>query len=147
MTRTALYRHWDADGALLYVGISSDPVRRMAEHRSASDWAHDVADTAIKWFDGREEAVKAEAQAICEEKPLHNIAHGNGGDVASVVAAIGRNELGALLGVKYSAIGMAVAADRFPASWYLVVSEICEERGIECPMDLFHWKRASEHSQ
>ena len=30
--RISLYRHYDENGALLYVGIASDPVRRLTEH-------------------------------------------------------------------------------------------------------------------
>jgi hypothetical protein len=35
---TELYRHYDAEGNLLYVGISLNSVVRLTQHRQASGW-------------------------------------------------------------------------------------------------------------
>lgn len=72
MTRTAVYRHYDADGRLLYIGCSCDPFSRFAVHRSVSSWAHDVANMSVEWFPDRETALCAEKAAILTEKPPHN---------------------------------------------------------------------------
>lgn len=69
--RTALYRHYDATDALLYVGISSDPVARTHAHKSA-DWADRVVRFTGEWFDTWAEAHAAERRAIRDEKPLFN---------------------------------------------------------------------------
>lgn len=73
MTRTAVYRHFDDQGRLLYVGLSADPKRRTYEHSSRSDWALEIARMDAVWFPTRELAQAAEEKAIKEESPLHNI--------------------------------------------------------------------------
>lgn len=74
-TKTALYRHFDADGALLYVGISNSAFKRLDQHKAASHWAMDIARVEMKWFETREEAISAEREAIRNESPRHNIRH------------------------------------------------------------------------
>ena len=73
--RTALYRHWNADGELLYVGISLNAVSRLAQHRIEANWFDDIARVDIEWHPTREAAESAERSAIKTEHPLHNIAH------------------------------------------------------------------------
>ena len=70
--KTALYRHYDADGALLYVGATTDPDRRAGQHRRYSGWSDRIASTHVQWFDSREAALAAEARAIASENPAHN---------------------------------------------------------------------------
>lgn len=71
--KCALYRHFDAQGVLLYVGISLRPFTRTKEHSQLSGWAIDIANVTIQYFDSRKEAMEAEAKAVQEENPLHNI--------------------------------------------------------------------------
>ena len=73
--RTSLYRHWDADGDLLYVGISLSAVGRLAQHSKASHWANNIASVTIETFGSRKEAETAERRAISGENPRHNIIH------------------------------------------------------------------------
>ena len=73
MKRTALYRHFDKDGALLYVGISLNPLTRIKQHNDQSFWAHDAVRMETEWFETKLEAQKAEMVAIRKEKPKHNI--------------------------------------------------------------------------
>jgi hypothetical protein len=40
---TSLYRYFDGDGRLLYVGASCNPTRRPWEHRCRSRWAERIA--------------------------------------------------------------------------------------------------------
>jgi predicted GIY-YIG superfamily endonuclease len=77
--RTALYRLRDATGRLLYIGISSDPLRRWPEHAADKPWWADVSDLSMQWFESRPAALAAEARAIRDERPLHNVVHN--GDV------------------------------------------------------------------
>jgi hypothetical protein len=70
--RCAIYRCFDADGVLLYVGCSRNPERRMDGHRSRSTWASQVARRADEWFPTVEAALGAEYMAIVDENPLHN---------------------------------------------------------------------------
>ena len=70
--RTAIYRHFDADGLLLYVGISVNPFARTAQHSKASEWFSRVAEIKLDWHVTRDDAEKAETAAIIGEKPVFN---------------------------------------------------------------------------
>lgn len=69
---TALYRHYDESGALLYVGISLNPIRRLQQHEKSA-WCDSIATIKIERFAHRREAIEAEERAIKAESPLHNI--------------------------------------------------------------------------
>lgn len=79
MTRTALYRHFDDQGRLLYVGISKHPTQRLSEHERASDWAPLISRIEIEWHDTRGDAETAEVHAIRHERPKFNRAHADAG--------------------------------------------------------------------
>lgn len=71
---TALYRHFDAAGSLLYVGISLSPLARLSAHGDGSHWAQAISRVTMEWFPDRKSALDAELKAIREELPAHNIA-------------------------------------------------------------------------
>ncbi|MFJ7297508.1 GIY-YIG nuclease family protein [Streptomyces collinus] len=68
----ALYRFFDADGVLLYVGICDEPMARWSKHASGKLWWPSVHRFRLLWLPSRREAEKAERDAIVSEKPLHN---------------------------------------------------------------------------
>lgn len=70
--RTELYRHFDASGRLLYVGISLSTAHRMGQHRNTSEWSHRVRTITIEHFPTREAALDAETEAIRTERPAFN---------------------------------------------------------------------------
>lgn len=72
MTKTAVYRHYDADGCLLYVGITKNLGDRFRWHRARSPWANEVCHTRICWFASKLKAQKEERRAIKEERPREN---------------------------------------------------------------------------
>lgn len=74
---TALYRHFDADMNLLYVGISLSPLARLAGHSNRSSWFSKIWGITIERFGSRRAALYAEARAIADERPLHNRARPN----------------------------------------------------------------------
>jgi hypothetical protein len=47
-----LYRHFDKDGRLLYVGVSLNAINRLAEHR-ASHWFSEIATIKVETFEDR----------------------------------------------------------------------------------------------
>ena len=66
-----LYRHYDAAGKLLYVGVTVAPDRRLRSHKKSS-WYARIAHVALQWIATRSEALAAEEAAIKAEKPAHN---------------------------------------------------------------------------
>lgn len=73
MARTALYRHFDVEGRLLYVGITGRPTHRISAHMSKSPWEPEIERMDVRFFATRDGALAAEAIAIRDEAPIHNI--------------------------------------------------------------------------
>lgn len=73
--RTALYHVYDAEGALLYVGISANPDVRWGQHSLTKPWWPEVADRRVQWYATRGEAADAERKAIAAERPRWNTRH------------------------------------------------------------------------
>ena len=76
--KTALYRHFDASGKLLYVGISLNAVARLYQHSIGSRWFRDIARIEVEWHASRAAACAAEVAAIQAERPAHNTTHAVG---------------------------------------------------------------------
>jgi len=74
-TPTALYRLYDADGVLLYVGVTGNLKGRLATHAESKPWWPKVKRKTVEWHETRRSADRAEVQAIRSENPVHNI-HG-----------------------------------------------------------------------
>lgn len=72
--KTTLYRYFDSEGRLLYVGITGDNTKRQSQHRRNSFWFGEIASATFEHFDARDQAEEAETKAITHEKPMHNIA-------------------------------------------------------------------------
>lgn len=71
---TVLYRFYDKDGNLLYVGITAKLSRRVADHRRRQPWWRQRVRTTIEVHPRRWAALDAERVAIVTEKPRYNIA-------------------------------------------------------------------------
>lgn len=74
-----LYRFFDEDGKLLYVGRTMDPAKRLAKHRLLKPfWLHTARIEMQRYSDAAALAA-AETEAIRSEEPLYNVHHnGNG---------------------------------------------------------------------
>lgn len=72
MSKTQLYRWFDKDDNLLYVGISFSAVHRAKEHSKTSHWYDLAVKMTLENYESREAALKAECLAIHTENPLHN---------------------------------------------------------------------------
>lgn len=70
---TGLYKLFDGNGVLLYVGIGFVPERRWASHARTKPWWRSVASKHVEWHPNRGLARAAEREAIQTLKPLHNI--------------------------------------------------------------------------
>lgn len=75
MTRTALYRFFDGEGQLLYVGITKKLAQRWTYHSKTKPWWPQVDRREVEWHETREDAESAEVEAIRNEDPLHNVTH------------------------------------------------------------------------
>jgi predicted GIY-YIG superfamily endonuclease len=70
---TTLYRYFDSDDVLLYVGITQRDGQRHREHAKNSDWFSLVKTHTITRFANRQDAIEAESFAIATENPLYNV--------------------------------------------------------------------------
>ena len=64
-----LYRHYDARGDLLYVGMTTNLRARRAHHVKRAAWANAIHQIVIEPFESRDEALAAERLAIRTEFP------------------------------------------------------------------------------
>lgn len=71
----AVYRLYDLEGRLLYVGISDAPEERWRYHERLVDWWPQVVKKDVQWHDNRKLAEAAEREAIETEAPIHNSRH------------------------------------------------------------------------
>lgn len=70
-----LYRHFDHNDELLYIGISLSALSRLSSHMSVSHWAETITKVTIEKHPTKQDALRAEREAIKNEKPKHNIIH------------------------------------------------------------------------
>lgn len=74
-----VYRYYDADGTLLYVGVTIDPKQRHMNHGYQSPWFRDIASYRLTGpFISEDAGTRARAyerQTIFNEHPLHNVNH------------------------------------------------------------------------
>jgi predicted GIY-YIG superfamily endonuclease len=73
--RTAIYRMYDEDGALLYIGVSRDFGHRWTQHARKQPWYDLVDRQTVEWRASRHEALTAETAAIKVERPKFNVVH------------------------------------------------------------------------
>jgi predicted GIY-YIG superfamily endonuclease len=69
----ALYRFFSTDGALLYVGITSDLGSRVRSHRLKKSWFREVAVIRVEHFDTRAGVERTERLAVKTEQPRENV--------------------------------------------------------------------------
>lgn len=70
--QTAVYRLFDAEGALLYIGMAHDLYMRFNSHRAQKPWWPYTGYATVEWFANRDGARRHEALAIIKERPRFN---------------------------------------------------------------------------
>lgn len=75
MTKAAVYRFYDADDVLLYIGMSQCPFKRSVDHARTAVWYFDVVYMEVEWFKCEDLAHLAERVSIDRERPIHNTLH------------------------------------------------------------------------
>jgi hypothetical protein len=138
----AVYRMFDRDGELLYLGITGH-IGRFDEH-SVKTWFRAVRNITLEWHETEASARVSEKYAIVNEQPLYNIMGKQQRTSAtasrSVPAPKERDVLADLLAVFGEAPGMhwgtlaGRLAKRFPDRWTGatkdVISAQCRALGI-----------------
>lgn len=74
----ALYRFFNSDGGLLYIGISVNAPQRFKRHKGDQPWWLEVAQITIERYASRADVLAAEKRAIETEHPLYNVVHNTG---------------------------------------------------------------------
>jgi hypothetical protein len=118
---TTLYRFYDADDRLLYVGISERGPERWRAHRKDKPWWTEVVRTTTEHYDNRAAALEAERAAIIAEQPAYNVVHNRGCVATSMPAAPGQQR--AHTGAAYCQRSEAIY-------------EVCTRRGFRTTTDL-----------
>jgi excisionase family DNA binding protein len=80
---TYVYRAFDAEGQLLYVGISGNWGRRLHQHAERHEFYPRTRRLEVEQFPTRDAALDREREIILRDQPLFNLA----GKERSVVAA------------------------------------------------------------
>lgn len=70
-----VYKHFDADGEVIYVGQSCNPMVRTARHQGSAEWFPQVRNIEIMSFASKGEACRVEAELIKDLKPRFNVEH------------------------------------------------------------------------
>lgn len=60
--------------------------------------------------------------------------------VPNIIDKLGSDKIAAKLGVSHHAVRYAKTVGSFPAAWFAVLQELCDEAKIDLPLDLFNWK-------
>lgn len=70
-----VYRFYDVNGALLYIGVTSNPYKRWERHENTKPWFGDVAVITRSLYQDKASAYEAERRGIIAEHPKYNIVH------------------------------------------------------------------------
>jgi predicted GIY-YIG superfamily endonuclease len=89
-----LYRLFNSDGELLYIGITKDLPARLCHHRTRKPWFSEVTRSSTENFANRGELAAAEIRAIQNERPKYNSAYLPASCLFEGVRPIGRPEIG-----------------------------------------------------
>lgn len=69
---TFVYKYYDKNNVLLYVGCSNNPKQRYKQHCKTKNWANEIYSTEIIPCETRQNALQLEEKLILSECPIHN---------------------------------------------------------------------------
>lgn len=75
LTGTAVYRFFDVNSDLLYVGTTNSISVRWNDHSAAKAWYADVHHMTVVWYQDTPTAEAVERHAIATEIPRYNVMH------------------------------------------------------------------------
>jgi predicted GIY-YIG superfamily endonuclease len=140
----AVYRPYDAAGSLLYVGVTKNFGQRWQRHAAEKPWWSQMARMTVDWYDDEAAAVRAEQDAISNERPVHNIARTNKNYRSSRTLPgmppqkyVGSAEIGRMLGVGRQRVQQIVCGADFPWPYDVLAMGKVWKRA-----DVIEWARA-----
>lgn len=71
MSAHTVYTFLATDGTVLYVGCTSDPMRRFEQHRLDKEWYRQVATIECEHHDERAEALRRENELVKALDPIY----------------------------------------------------------------------------
>lgn len=82
-----VYRIFDADDTLIYVGSSTSPTTRVGQHGRTAAWGDEIHYWTSEPHPSRSDAYAAEREVIRDEKPKHNVrrAAASGAEQARII--------------------------------------------------------------
>jgi predicted GIY-YIG superfamily endonuclease len=92
--QTALYRLFNQNHELIYVGISYDPEIRWYQHGRDKPWWPKVASKTVEWHANRDLALREELQVISSDAPRYNTEQPRPRKARRPVPADGKNRGG-----------------------------------------------------
>ena len=69
---TTVYRYFNSEGRLLYVGVTKNQFARLESHREIQEWWPEVYSATFEHFPSRQEALTYEDYVIGAEFPKYN---------------------------------------------------------------------------
>jgi len=76
-----MYRLFGHNQVLLYIGMTGNFSNRLREHYKDKEWAHEIRQVLLSDpYPSREAVLKAEREAIENERPKHNVMHNERND-------------------------------------------------------------------
>jgi excinuclease UvrABC nuclease subunit len=72
--KQTLYRFYNQNDELLYVGITKFFEPRLKQHYKNADWFFETSRATLEHYQTRQDVEQAESRAIKLEKPKYNIA-------------------------------------------------------------------------
>ena len=69
----AVYRIYNFDKNLIYVGVTNDVLMRIAQHRRDKIWRDQITIIELDWCETRSEALAIENMLIEKMQPLYNL--------------------------------------------------------------------------
>lgn len=73
MNVNQLYRHYDKDNNLLYIGVSLSQMNRLSQHKNHAHWYEQIVKITLENYPDRQSVLDAERLAIINENPMCNL--------------------------------------------------------------------------
>lgn len=145
-SRFVLYRFYDKEEILLYVGKTFNLKTRVANHERGKDWWQYVANMTIEEFSSDKDLIEAEKKAIVEESPIYNVQYNHREDDIANDVEIGSALIEKVKQVDYSERQLSRSKDELSeilkiAAQSYTITEIAKFTSIARPTVYWYMNR------